>query len=135
MSQVETTTDEVTRETTDDGESAATATLSWTWPVAGEEWTYTTEAPLTKVDDEWQVAWSRELIDEGESLLRRASDLGRPLGRFQLEAAIQAVHCDRARTGVLDVAALEKLYRGLVALAPTVGAQAALDAVLARRAG
>jgi hypothetical protein len=50
-------------ETTEDGESAATATLSWTWPVAGEEWTYTTEAPLTKVDDEWQVAWSRELVE------------------------------------------------------------------------
>ena len=43
-----------------------------------------------------------ELIDEGRALLRRAAALGDPLGRFQLEAAIQAVHCDRARTGDLD---------------------------------
>ena len=27
---------------------------------------------------------------------------GAPLGRFQLEAAIQSAHCDRARTGTLD---------------------------------
>ena len=62
------------------------------------------------------------------SLLRRASALGRPLGRFQLEAAIQAVHCDRARTGALDADALVTLYRGLVAVAPTAGARAALAA-------
>ena len=46
--------------------------------------------------------WDAALIAEGRALLRRASALGRPLGRFQLEAAIQAVHCDRARTGELD---------------------------------
>ncbi|WP_296605882.1 penicillin-binding transpeptidase domain-containing protein [Nocardioides sp.] len=50
-------------ETADDGEDAAIATLSWSWPVAGEEWSYTTEAPLTKVDDAWQVDWSRALVE------------------------------------------------------------------------
>lgn len=50
-------------DTTDDGDGASTATLSWTWPIGGEEWTYTTEAPLTLVGDEWQVAWSRELVE------------------------------------------------------------------------
>ena len=72
------------------------------------------------------------LIAEGEALLRRASALGAPLGRFQLEAAIQAVHCDRARTGTLDVETLVTLYRGLVALAPTAGSRAALAAAEAR---
>ena len=62
------------------------------------------------------------------ALLRRASALGDPLGRFQLEAAIQAVHCDRARTGTLDAETLVTLYRGLVAIAPTAGARAALAA-------
>jgi cell division protein FtsI/penicillin-binding protein 2 len=41
----------------------ATATLHWTWPVGGDEWTYTTEATLAEGDDEWQVAWSRELVE------------------------------------------------------------------------
>ena len=77
---------------------------------------------------------TRALIAEGAALLRRASALRRPLGRFQLEAAIQAVHCDRARTGELDVEALVKLYRGLVAIAPTDGARAALAAAEARLA-
>ncbi len=47
----------------DETDTAATATLSWTWPVAGEEWSYTTEAQLTRSGDEWQVAWSRELVE------------------------------------------------------------------------
>ena len=46
--------------------------------------------------------WDRSLIAEGEALLRRAHALGAPLGRFQLEAAIQSAHCDRVRTGTLD---------------------------------
>lgn len=39
------------------------ATLTWTWPIAGEEWTYTTQAPLTLAHDEWQVTWSREVVE------------------------------------------------------------------------
>ena len=76
--------------------------------------------------------WDAALIAEGRALLRRASVLGHPLGRFQLETAIQAVHCDRARTGRLDVDALVSLYRGLVVVAPTAGARAALAAAEAR---
>jgi len=91
----------------------------------GDAW-----APL---DEQDPALWSRALIDEGEALLRRASALGTPLGRFQLEAAIQSVHCDRARTGVLDTRTLLTLYRGLVAVASTAGAREAL-AALERRA-
>lgn len=87
--------------------------------------------PWPPLDEQDTSLWSRELIAEGEALLRRAARLGMPLGRFQLEAAIQSVHCDRARTGVVDRDALVKLYRGLVALHPTQGARAALAAVLA----
>lgn len=77
--------------------------------------------------------WDAALIREGEAYLRRAHGLGMPQGRFQLEAAIQSVHCDRARTGVTDTEALVKLYRALVAIAPTDGARAALAAAEARR--
>jgi len=84
--------------------------------------------PWPPLDEQDPALWDSELIAEGRALLRRASALGDPLGRFQLEAAIQAVHCDRARTGTLDAEALVTLYRGLVAIAPTAGARAALSA-------
>lgn len=47
----------------DEGDGTATAPLSWTWPVAGDQWTYTTEATLTEAGDEWQVGWSREVVE------------------------------------------------------------------------
>ena len=88
--------------------------------------------PWPGIDEQDTALWDRELIAEGESLLKRAAALGRPLGRFQLEAAIQSLHCDRARTGELDVETLVTLYRGLVAVAPTSGARRALAAATAR---
>lgn len=91
--------------------------------------------PWPPLDEQDPAVWDAALIAEGAALLRRASALGRPLGRFQLEAAIQAVHCDRARTGTLDLDALLTLSRGLVAVAPTAGARAALAAVEARGQG
>jgi RNA polymerase sigma-70 factor (ECF subfamily) len=89
--------------------------------------------PWPPLDEQDTALWDRALIAEGEALLRRAASLsrpneGNPLGRFQLEAAIQSVHCDRARTGVVDRDALLTLYRGLVLVAPTRGAIAALAA-------
>jgi RNA polymerase sigma-70 factor (ECF subfamily) len=73
--------------------------------------------------------WDAALIREGEAYLRRAHGFGNPRGRFQLEAAIQSVHCDRQRSGVTDREALVKLYRALVEVAPTSGAREALAAV------
>jgi predicted RNA polymerase sigma factor len=82
--------------------------------------------PWPPLDDQDTALWDRSLIAEGEALLQRAHALGAPLGRFQLEAAIQSAHCDRARTGYLDRATVIHLYRGLVAIAPTAGAIDAL---------
>lgn len=84
--------------------------------------------PWPGIDEQDATLWDAELIAEGEALLKRASRLGAPLGRFQLEAAIQSLHCDRARTGELDRDTLVALYRGLVAVSPTSGARAALAA-------
>lgn len=57
---------------TDPVDDAATATLAWSWPVAETPWDYTTEAPMTLVDDEWRVAWSPTVLEpslaEGEVL-------------------------------------------------------------------
>jgi predicted RNA polymerase sigma factor len=90
-----------------------------------------TGSPWPPLDEQDTALWDRSLIAEGEALLRRASALGAPLGRFQIEAAIQSAHCDRARTGTLDRATIVKLYRGLVAIAPTTGALEALGALTA----
>ncbi len=88
-----------------------------------------TSTPWPPLDQQDTALWDRSLIAEGEALLQRAHILGAPLGRFQIEAAIQSAHCDRARTGTLDRATIIKLYRGLVAIAPTTGAVEALAAL------
>ena len=84
--------------------------------------------PLEEQD---ATRWDRQLIELGERHLRRAFALGR-IGRFQLEAAIHSVHCERARTGSTDWAALRKLYDALVSLAPTLGALVARAATIGR---
>jgi RNA polymerase sigma-70 factor (ECF subfamily) len=83
------------------------------------------------LDEQDTALWDSGLIELGETQLRRAHALGR-VGRFQLEAAIQSVHCARALTGSTDWAALRKLYAALVNLAPTLGAQVALAATIGR---
>ena len=74
--------------------------------------------------------WDPALIREGEAYLRQAHSLGVPLGRFQLEAAIQSVHCDRRRSGLTDQTGLAALYRKLIDVAPTRGVQAGLAAAI-----
>jgi predicted RNA polymerase sigma factor len=88
--------------------------------------------PWPPLDEQDTGLWDRSLIAEGEALLHRAHALGAPLGRFQLEAAIQSAHCDRLRTGIVDRATIVHLYRGLVAIAPTSGALEALASLTAR---
>jgi predicted RNA polymerase sigma factor len=90
-----------------------------------------TSKPWPPLDQQDTALWDRSLIAEGEALLRRAYALGAPLGRFQLEAAIQSAHCDRVRTGSVDHATIVRLYRGLVTIAPTSGAREALAALTA----
>jgi len=41
----------------------ATAELAWTWSIAGEDWTYTTAADLTRTGGEWRVAWKRAVVE------------------------------------------------------------------------
>jgi RNA polymerase sigma-70 factor (ECF subfamily) len=74
--------------------------------------------------------WDSASIAEAERELALAGAANRP-GRFQLEAAIQSVHAERARTGVTDWRAIATLYEGLVRLAPTLGAQVGRAAAVA----
>lgn len=84
---------------------------------------------LIALDDQDPALWDAALIIRGEYYLHRARPLGR-IGRFQLEAAIQSVHNDRARSGTTDWAALKALHGALVRFSPTVGARSALAAVI-----
>ena len=66
--------------------------------------------------------WDADMIGEAEARLSRAGRLEGPgggLGRYQLEAAVQAVHAARRLTGRTDWAALVTLYDALAALAPS----------------
>jgi RNA polymerase sigma-70 factor (ECF subfamily) len=74
--------------------------------------------------------WSPHLISRARVHLR-AAHAHRQLGRFQLEAAIQALHCARGRDGTTDWPTLLTLHRILHALAPSVGSGVALAAVTA----
>ena len=78
--------------------------------------------------------WDSHLIDRAHEHLR-AAHARRQLGRFQLEAAIQAVHCARRRAGTTDWPTLLTLHRTLHAIAPSLGSGVALAAVTAEVEG
>jgi RNA polymerase sigma-70 factor (ECF subfamily) len=92
--------------------------------------------PFVPLEEQDPASWDTRLIDEGETYLRRAAASGRTTpGRFELEAAIQALHLDRRRTGTTDWDALRELYTALVTVAPSLGSQVALAAVIGRTEG
>jgi RNA polymerase sigma-70 factor (ECF subfamily) len=72
--------------------------------------------PLDRQDP---ARWDAALIDEAEALLLRASRIG-PVGRFQLEAAVQSAHAARRWSGTTDWAAIVQLYDALLALTGSV---------------
>jgi RNA polymerase sigma-70 factor (ECF subfamily) len=86
------------------------------------------------LDEQDPKLWDRELVRLGEQLLGRARPLG-PVGRFQIEAAIQSVHCARATSGETDWRALRTLHAGLISVAPTLGARVAYAAAVGRVEG
>ena len=66
--------------------------------------------------------WDRPLIGEAEACLREALAL-RQSGSYQLEAAIQSAHCQRAYGGDTPWPAIVELYAALIAEAPRIGAR------------
>lgn len=82
--------------------------------------------PLSEQDTR---LWDRNRILRAENLLTVAARMGR-FGRFQCEAAIQSVHCQRAATGSTNWRALEVLYDRLIIVAPSLGAEVSRAAVL-----
>jgi len=80
--------------------------------------------------------WDAELIADGERLVQRATQIRQrttePIGRFQLESALQAAHAARRHTGTVDWDGVLRLTEALIQVAPTLGARVALAAARAR---
>jgi predicted RNA polymerase sigma factor len=87
--------------------------------------------PLSEQDPR---LWVLPLVEEAESRLAQASRQGRN-GRFQLEAAIQSVHAERARSGRTEWTAITLFYERLIRIAPTLGTRTGYAAAVAEVKG
>ena len=87
--------------------------------------------PLSKQNTK---QWSLPLMKEAERHLAEAFRQGRS-GRFQLEAAIQSVHAERARTDQIDWTAIATFYEQLIRISPTLGTRTGYAAAIAETNG
>ena len=87
--------------------------------------------PLSEQDPK---QWSLPLMEEAERHLADAAKHGRS-GRFQLEAAIQSVHAERARSGRIDWPAITLFYQHLMHISPTLGTRTGYAAAIAEAHG
>jgi predicted RNA polymerase sigma factor len=87
--------------------------------------------PLSEQDSQ---QWSLPLIEEAEHHLGEASSRGRT-GRFQLEASIQSVHAERARSGRTEWVAIALFYQQLIRIFPTLGTRTGYAAAVAEANG
>ncbi|MER5795051.1 RNA polymerase sigma factor [Streptomyces sp. NPDC001980] len=78
-------------------------------PVAGE---------LVPLPEQDRGLWDRQLIAEGQDLVRRCLRRNRP-GAYQIQAAINAVHSDAPSAGATDWGQILALYDQLMAVAPS----------------
>lgn len=72
--------------------------------------------PLAEQD---RAGWDRALIDEGHAIVRELIASGEPPGRYQLEAAIGAVHTHAGDIRDTDWGQLQRLYDHLFAVNPS----------------
>ncbi len=68
--------------------------------------------------DQDRTTWDRQLIDEGHEIVRRCIRRDQP-GPFQMQAAIQAVHCDAESFEATDWHQIRTLYDQLYLVTPT----------------
>jgi RNA polymerase sigma-70 factor, ECF subfamily len=95
---------------------------------------YTSTGKFVPLDQQDTARWSQSMIDEAETHLHSAAAFKR-MGRYQLEAAIQSVHADRAKTGRIDWKEIALLYEGLVRIAPRIGSLVGRAVAIAQAGG
>jgi RNA polymerase sigma-70 factor (ECF subfamily) len=72
---------------------------------------------LVRLADQDRGQWDRDLIAEGQDLVRRCLRRGQP-GPYQVQAAINAVHSDAPTAAATDWRQIVTLYDQLAAVAP-----------------
>jgi RNA polymerase sigma-70 factor, ECF subfamily len=78
----------------------------------------TADGDLVRLADQPRERWDRDLIAEGQMLVRRCLRRNQP-GPYQIQAAINAVHSDAADAAATDWRQIVQLYDQLLAIAPT----------------
>jgi RNA polymerase sigma-70 factor (ECF subfamily) len=73
---------------------------------------------LVLLSDQDRSRWDREMIVEGQALVRECLRRNTP-GPYQIQAAINAVHCDAPVAALTDWSQILALYDQLIAVAPT----------------
>jgi RNA polymerase sigma-70 factor (ECF subfamily) len=76
------------------------------------------DGEIVLLRDQDRALWDRSMIDEGQAIVRECIRLDRP-GPYQLQAAIQAVHCDASAMAATDWPQIVTLYDHLMAIHPT----------------
>jgi RNA polymerase sigma-70 factor (ECF subfamily) len=77
-----------------------------------------TDGTMILLPDQDRALWDRQLIDEGQEIVRRCLRRNQP-GPYQIQAAINAVHSDAATAADTDWLQVLALYDQLLAFAPT----------------
>lgn len=76
------------------------------------------DGTLISLGDQDRARWNRELIEEGQSIVRECLRRNRP-GPYQLQAAINAVHSDAATADQTEWGQILALYDLHMQIAPT----------------
>lgn len=78
----------------------------------------TVDGTIVLLRDQDRAKWDREMIEEGHAIVRACVRRDHP-GPFQLQAAIQAVHCDADSFETIDWPQIVELYDHLYSVMPT----------------
>ncbi|MGZ4476739.1 MAG: RNA polymerase sigma factor [Nocardioides sp.] len=77
------------------------------------------DGELVMLDEQDRGGWDRALIAEGHALVRERIATGEAPGRYQLQAAIGAVHCAAPEFRATDWSQIVQLYDQLAVLDPS----------------
>ncbi|MGH3766025.1 MAG: RNA polymerase sigma factor [Pseudonocardiaceae bacterium] len=78
----------------------------------------TPDGDLVRLADQDRGGWDRGLIAEGQAIVRRCLRRNQP-GPYQIQAAINAVHCDAPSAAATEWRQILRLYDHLLSLAPS----------------
>jgi RNA polymerase sigma-70 factor, ECF subfamily len=75
------------------------------------------DGTIVLLPDQDRASWDRDLIAEGQAIVRRCLNRNMP-GPYQIQAAINAVHSDAPTAGETDWGQVLQLYDQLLAISP-----------------